>query len=399
MPLTFVYRDDIVSILAGLSPSVIMEIATRAMNFWTYQTSQESAFQAMVLKNAQERLMAVERQTNSVHEELRGETGFGADPRKEHLLRINLVAEVDTLSRKLREMLEQIREKDRQISKLQGNYTKLQRKHLLGGSSAAVANAINDEMQHSMANIAHAPRSLRVQSYGPEGFSAQPPILTTPASRSHQSHQPQAFIPTSARKNETPVNLFNLHRNRSSEDLQQHEAHQAQRKADAYPYQGNHTATSTNQAQSRRHPTISPEQQALLAGVVTRHSYTSRQPLGTLSNNSNNGGGDARIPMLNMGKPHAEMRALNDSGFGMKPPMIHAKVVSDKQQRYQQLQVNRPRAENQGAENMSRMPDKSGTGSYADRVMALQGRVLRGGQQQGGVDNALRRNAQPRGNM
>lgn len=37
----------------------------------------------------------------------------------------SLVAEVDDLNRKLREMIEQIREKDRQISKLQGNYTKV----------------------------------------------------------------------------------------------------------------------------------------------------------------------------------------------------------------------------------------------------------------------------------
>lgn len=72
-----------------------MEIATRAMKFWSYQTSQEryvsvplkdpttfsleevastSAFQAMVFKNAQERLLAVERQTNSgklIHSEER----------------------------------------------------------------------------------------------------------------------------------------------------------------------------------------------------------------------------------------------------------------------------------------------------------------------------------------
>lgn len=36
----------------------------------------------------------------------------------------SLITEVEDLNRKVREMLEQVREKDRQISKLQGNYSK-----------------------------------------------------------------------------------------------------------------------------------------------------------------------------------------------------------------------------------------------------------------------------------
>lgn len=37
----------------------------------------------------------------------------------------SLITEVEDLNRKVREMLEQVREKDRQISKLQGNYSKV----------------------------------------------------------------------------------------------------------------------------------------------------------------------------------------------------------------------------------------------------------------------------------
>lgn len=42
------------SVLAGLAPSVIADIAARAMNFYTYQVQQELLFQQMVTRNTQE---------------------------------------------------------------------------------------------------------------------------------------------------------------------------------------------------------------------------------------------------------------------------------------------------------------------------------------------------------
>lgn len=44
----------------------------------------------------------------------------------------SLITEVEDLNRKVREMLEQVREKDRQISKLQGNYSKV--RYIMHGS-------------------------------------------------------------------------------------------------------------------------------------------------------------------------------------------------------------------------------------------------------------------------
>ncbi|CAD6959809.1 unnamed protein product [Tilletia controversa] len=54
------------SVLAGLAPSITMEIATRSISFWTYQKSQEATFQAMVLKNAQERNAVLEKRMQSM---------------------------------------------------------------------------------------------------------------------------------------------------------------------------------------------------------------------------------------------------------------------------------------------------------------------------------------------
>jgi hypothetical protein len=50
---------------------------------------------------------------------------IGHFPLGANMKNASLVTEVEELNRKVREILEQVREKDRQISKLQGNYSKV----------------------------------------------------------------------------------------------------------------------------------------------------------------------------------------------------------------------------------------------------------------------------------
>ncbi|RSH91973.1 hypothetical protein EHS25_009344 [Saitozyma podzolica] len=52
------------SILAGLTPSVILEIAARAMSFWTYQTSQENAYLLLMLERSEDAKHGLESQLN-----------------------------------------------------------------------------------------------------------------------------------------------------------------------------------------------------------------------------------------------------------------------------------------------------------------------------------------------
>ncbi|BGP21429.1 E3 ubiquitin-protein ligase [Rhodotorula toruloides] len=61
------------SILSGLSPSIILDIASRALNFYTYQVQQEAAFQALITKNAQERIAVLEAQCNTTMREAHAE--------------------------------------------------------------------------------------------------------------------------------------------------------------------------------------------------------------------------------------------------------------------------------------------------------------------------------------
>ncbi|KAH8085394.1 hypothetical protein HD553DRAFT_28045 [Filobasidium floriforme] len=56
------------SVLSGLSPGLILEIAQRAMSFWTYQTSQLSAFQEYVVNQAKERVHGLEAQLHQAEE-------------------------------------------------------------------------------------------------------------------------------------------------------------------------------------------------------------------------------------------------------------------------------------------------------------------------------------------
>ncbi|KWU42083.1 hypothetical protein RHOSPDRAFT_11820, partial [Rhodotorula sp. JG-1b] len=69
------------SILAGLSPTIILDIAGRALNFYAYQASrgdiqQEAAFQALITKNAQERIAILEAQCNTITREAHAEVNL-----------------------------------------------------------------------------------------------------------------------------------------------------------------------------------------------------------------------------------------------------------------------------------------------------------------------------------
>ncbi|RKP37837.1 hypothetical protein BJ085DRAFT_13022, partial [Dimargaris cristalligena] len=50
------------SILAGLRPEIIMEIATRGLRFWTYQVSQELIYRELSEKRTIEKMRSTETQ-------------------------------------------------------------------------------------------------------------------------------------------------------------------------------------------------------------------------------------------------------------------------------------------------------------------------------------------------
>ncbi|EUC66283.1 hypothetical protein RSOL_474010 [Rhizoctonia solani AG-3 Rhs1AP] len=64
------------SVLSGLSPSIILEISSRAIAFWQYQIHQESSFQAAILKNLNERNAHLQKQLDNVVREANSELGL-----------------------------------------------------------------------------------------------------------------------------------------------------------------------------------------------------------------------------------------------------------------------------------------------------------------------------------
>ncbi|KZT20744.1 hypothetical protein NEOLEDRAFT_1226511 [Neolentinus lepideus HHB14362 ss-1] len=59
-------NDYKTSVLSGLTPSIILEICSRAIAFWQYQTHQENSFQQAVLRNLNDKNAQLQKQLDNV---------------------------------------------------------------------------------------------------------------------------------------------------------------------------------------------------------------------------------------------------------------------------------------------------------------------------------------------
>ncbi|ORY73436.1 hypothetical protein BCR35DRAFT_333699 [Leucosporidium creatinivorum] len=142
------------SVLSGLTPSLILDIASRAMNFWSYQVQQESAFQALMTKDRQERVAVLEAQCSTIRREATSEITL----LKERLA--NAERDLALERRKVRDLQETHKANAKAYNKLKSQYDKAkQRALLVPGDSTAFASA-------AAANAAAASR---------QPFTAGPP--------------------------------------------------------------------------------------------------------------------------------------------------------------------------------------------------------------------------------
>ncbi|KAH8925102.1 hypothetical protein BT69DRAFT_1216975 [Atractiella rhizophila] len=105
-------NDYKTSVLSGLSPAIILDVANRAMNFWSYQMSQESTFQQILLKSSQERVAVLEKQCNNIVREANAEIAL----LKEKLLAAQKDAEGER--NKVRDLKEIHKENSKEYTKL-----------------------------------------------------------------------------------------------------------------------------------------------------------------------------------------------------------------------------------------------------------------------------------------
>ncbi|KIY45874.1 hypothetical protein FISHEDRAFT_48450 [Fistulina hepatica ATCC 64428] len=59
-------NDYKTSVLSGLNPSIILEICSRAISFWQYQTHQESSYQSAVVRNLTDKAAQLQKQLDNV---------------------------------------------------------------------------------------------------------------------------------------------------------------------------------------------------------------------------------------------------------------------------------------------------------------------------------------------
>lgn len=113
------------SILAGLSPSVIMDIASRALSFHVYQLSQEALFKDMTNKSLSEQVMSYERQVQTFQRETSQKENAYVDKIA------SLESDYQLEKKRIGELSEQLHERNRQFQKLMVNYEKLKRRTML----------------------------------------------------------------------------------------------------------------------------------------------------------------------------------------------------------------------------------------------------------------------------
>ena len=240
-------------------------------------------------------------------------------------------------------------------------------------------------------------------------FSSQPtpsrPVFTPSA----KAHQPHVFVPGSAQRSDHGQYLHQLqdqarsdHRKVTPENyLAQHKKHQMQEMQRVLPEQlildrhsysdttrPEHQKQQQQQPQTHRRPSISPEQRALLTGIPAKQTHSVRQPL--ISMNGNAGHNYIERTPVTQSKSHTELRALNDSGFGMKAPLQQQKMPGDHAQRQMHpLSVENRPPERRAQATSSRL-SAGNNGNYGDRLMALQGRIAQGGRTQANGEKTLR---------
>ncbi|KAE8215852.1 hypothetical protein CF319_g8977, partial [Tilletia indica] len=174
------------SVLAGLAPSITMEIATRSISFWTYQKSQEvsrafvhgqrrphsqtsilnfqATFQAMVLKNAQERNAVLEKRMQSMSMESANEMSLLHEK----------IAELVTEKRKTKDLQDALRNATKDYDRLKAQLDRSMRKQMLSAGSTGDALSAAAQRPEGLAQRSALNQSLAPQARATIGGTQKP---------------------------------------------------------------------------------------------------------------------------------------------------------------------------------------------------------------------------------
>ncbi|KAJ4472203.1 hypothetical protein J3R30DRAFT_3523872 [Lentinula aciculospora] len=119
-------NDYKTSVLSGLTPSIILEICSRAIAFWQYQIHQENSFQQAVLRNLNDKNSQLQKQLDNVIREANGEITLLNNKTTD------LERDLEVERRKVRDLQEATREREKEYQKLKAQHDRIKRKALLG---------------------------------------------------------------------------------------------------------------------------------------------------------------------------------------------------------------------------------------------------------------------------
>ncbi|VUC20175.1 unnamed protein product [Clonostachys rosea] len=160
------------SILSGLSPSIIMECAGRALSFWAYQATQEMHFLRHLYQSMVEKYSALaaelERRTNEANSKINS-------------LQSKLqttISDYETLQRKNEDLVLMYKDKCRKLLQTQEAHDKEKRKVELGQLRQAASAAVDSDLHitgHALQQIADADlqdRASRKIQHHPAGLTS-----------------------------------------------------------------------------------------------------------------------------------------------------------------------------------------------------------------------------------
>ncbi|TFY80277.1 hypothetical protein EWM64_g3732 [Hericium alpestre] len=141
-------NDYKTSVLSGLNPSTILEICSRAISFWQYQIHQEYSFQQAVLRNINDKNAQLQKQLDNVIREANGEISLLGNKITE------LEHDLELERRKVRDLQEGSREREKEYQKLKVQHDKIKRKALLqpdpiGNAGFAFNPSANMDRMHA----------------------------------------------------------------------------------------------------------------------------------------------------------------------------------------------------------------------------------------------------------
>ncbi|XWW95696.1 hypothetical protein V2A60_003663 [Cordyceps javanica] len=141
------------SVLSGLSPSIIMECAGRALSFWAYQTTQNIYYQQYLYKTLTEKYSAL----NSRLEQTVNEANAQIETLQRKIS--GLTTENEDSRKKNEELSKAYKEKNRQLLQTQELHDKLRHTVEMGNIQRAATDAIDSRFQQQPSSRHFAPQN------------------------------------------------------------------------------------------------------------------------------------------------------------------------------------------------------------------------------------------------